>query len=88
MAVRAGQTIGLVDDVLVTAGDERDAVIDATLQRMALEEREVLTIYYGQHVAEADGQALAGRIGAQYPEHAVELRFGGQPFYDFIMSAE
>lgn len=88
VAVRAGQTIGLVDDVLVTAGDARDAAIDATLERMALDEREVLTIYYGQHVAESDAQALADRIGASYPDHAIELRFGGQPFYDFIMSAE
>jgi DAK2 domain fusion protein YloV len=86
--VRAGQTIGLVDDVLVTAGDARDAVIDATLERMALDERELLTIYYGQHVAEPDAQALVERIGAQYPDHSIELRFGGQPFYDFIMSAE
>ncbi|MBC8078402.1 MAG: DAK2 domain-containing protein, partial [Chloroflexales bacterium] len=88
VAVQSGQTIGLVDDVLVTAGDARDAVIDATLERMALAEREVLTIYYGQHVAEADAQALAERIGAQYPNQTIELRFGGQPFYDFIMSAE
>jgi DAK2 domain fusion protein YloV len=88
VAVLAGQTIGLLDDTLVAAGDNRDAVIDQTLEQMGLDEREVLTIYYGQSASETDASALAARLGERYPGPEVDVRPGGQPFYDFIISAE
>ncbi len=88
-AVRAGQTIGLLDDQLVEAGDDRDAVIDAMLDRVDMEDYEVVTIYYGADTTEEQAQALAARIVDRF-EHldTVEVQRGGQPFYDFIISAE
>ena len=41
IAVRAGQTIGLLDGDIITAGDQRDAVIDELLDRMGLDQREI-----------------------------------------------
>jgi uncharacterized protein len=87
--VRSGQTIGLIDGKLVEAGDDRDVVIDALLDRVDMDEYEVVTIYYGATTGEDDAQTLADRITARYDHlDTVEVQPGGQPFYDFIISAE
>jgi uncharacterized protein len=87
--VRSGQTIGLLDGTLVEAGDNRDVVIDAMVERVNMDEYEVVTIYYGATTDEAQAQALAQRITERYDHlDTVEVQRGGQPFYDFIISAE
>lgn len=88
-AVRMGQTIGLLDGTLVEAGDDRDQVADAMLERVDMDDYEIITIYYGATTTEEQAQALAERIMARYTHlDTVEVQCGGQPFYDFIISAE
>jgi DAK2 domain fusion protein YloV len=87
--VRAGQTIGLLDGTLVEAGDERAAVIDAMLDRVNMDEYELVTLYYGANVDEAQAQTLGQKINARYHHLTdVEVQYGGQPFYDFVISVE
>lgn len=88
VSVRAGQTIGLLDGDLVVAGDERLAVIDDLLERMELGEREIVTVYYGAGVTDDAAETLAERVRSNYPDLEVELQNGGQPLYEYIISAE
>jgi uncharacterized protein len=88
ISVRAGQTIGLLDGDLVTAGDDRNAVIEDLLGRMELGEREIVTIYYGEAFSRADADALAEHIQERFADVEVEVQDGGQPLYDYIISAE
>jgi len=87
--VRAGQTIGLLDGTLVEAGDDHDAVIDAMIGHVDMDEYEVVTIYYGDNADDEAARELAERIGERYSHlDSVEVQNGGQPFYDFIISVE
>ncbi|GAC1537776.1 MAG: DAK2 domain-containing protein [Herpetosiphon sp.] len=87
--VHMGQTIGLLDDALVAAGDDRDAIIDEALAKVDLDDYEVVTIYRGASVNDALGQALAQRLKQSYPHlEQVDVQVGGQPFYDFVISIE
>jgi fatty acid kinase len=88
ISVRAGQTIGLLDGDLVTAADDHNAVIEDLLGRMELGEREIVTIYYGEALSRADAEALAEHIQQRFTEVEVEVQDGGQPLYDYIISAE
>ena len=88
IAVRAGQTIGLLDGDIITAGDQRDVVIDELLDRMGLDQCEILTIYYGGATGSADADALSKRLQERYSDLEVEVLDGGQPLYDYIISAE
>jgi len=88
ISIRAGQTIGLLNGDLVTADDDRNAVIEDLMSRMALAEREIVTIYYGQGLSRAEADALAEHIQQRFEEVEVEVQDGGQPLYDFIISAE
>jgi dihydroxyacetone kinase-like predicted kinase len=86
--VRAGQILGLLDGDLVTAADNRTQVIDELLERIGLDQHEILTIYFGQSVDRSDAEALAARIGERFADLEVEVQAGGQPLYDYIISVE
>jgi dihydroxyacetone kinase-like predicted kinase len=55
---------------------------------MGLDEREIVTVYFGQTVERGDAEALATRIGQRFADVEVEVQPGGQPLYDYIISAE
>ncbi len=87
--VHTGQTIGLLDDKLIAAGDDQQAVIDEMLDNVDMADYEVVTIYLGEGIDEARGAALAEHIEERFPDLvSVEVAPGGQPFYDFIISVE
>ena len=88
MDVRAGAVIGLLNDVLSAEGATPDEVVFTLLQQMDATEAEVITIFFGDLVDEAAAEALGQSIEAAYPEQAVEVVFGGQPHYHYIISAE
>lgn len=88
LAVRDGQIIGLVNGDLVTAGEDVTAVVADLLARVNAAEREILTIYYGEGVAEADAEALAEEMRGRYPDLEIEVLDGGQAHYHYVISAE
>jgi len=87
--VKTGQTIGLLDDKLIAAGDDQQSVVDQVLDQIDMEDYEIVTIYRGEGVDLSHARALVERIQARYPAiETVDLQPGGQPFYDYIISIE
>jgi len=86
--VTEGQLIGLVNEKLVAAGSDATQITRDTLGRLAMDQHEIVTVYYGADIAEATAQTLAEQIRAWYPNLEVEVVNGGQPFYDYVISAE
>lgn len=86
--VAEGQYIGLVDGRLIVADDSLHVVLDETLRRMEIGDRELLSLYYGKDVTGEEAEAMAEAINARYPDLEVELLAGGQPHYRYILGAE
>lgn len=86
--VREGQFIGLHNGVLAVAGEDEGTVVLELLRRMGAEEKELITVFYGQDVPQAEAEETASRIREQFPNQEVELVYGGQPYYRYILSAE
>jgi DAK2 domain fusion protein YloV len=86
--VNEGEYIGLVDGRLCTSGSELGKVLTAVLTAMEMDERELLSVYYGEDVSEEEAGELAEQIEAQYDEIEIELLPGGQPYYFYILGAE
>lgn len=86
--VEAGQVIGLVNERLVAAGETIEQVIWPMLEKMALADREILTLYYGDDIQTEQVDELAARISDRYREQEIELVEGGQPYYQYILSVE
>ncbi len=88
VTVQSGQLIGLVNEELVAAGDSLDQVLWPLVEAMALQEREILTLYYGNGIQDEQARQLAAQIAERYPEQEIEVVQGGQPYYHYILSAE
>lgn len=88
LSVRAGEALGLLDDVAAVVGPECDGVALDLMGQMGAADAEVLTIYYGADVAEAGARSLARAANGRYDALEVEVVSGGQPHYPYIMSME
>jgi len=88
LQVEAGQIIGLVDGELAVSGHDIEHVTIETLRRMDADSAEILTLYYGQDISPVEAQALAARVQDEFPDTEIEVIEGGQPHYQYIVSAE
>lgn len=86
--VKEGQIIGLHNGKLaVSSADLKDACLKL-LEEIGLNEYELVTFFYGSRLAKDQANAFVDEIRAIYPDHEIELHEGGQPHYQFILSAE
>lgn len=87
--IHQGDFMGLGDHGILSVGTAISTVALSMVEAMMEEgERELVSIYYGEEVTEADAESLRERIAEKYPECDVELQYGGQPIYYYIISAE
>jgi uncharacterized protein len=86
--VEEGALLGLVDGRLCASGPEMHDILDSILTGMEMEEREILSIYYGQDVTDAEAAAFGRQIEDRYPDVEIELLPGGQSHYFYILGAE
>lgn len=86
--VQTGQIIGLLEDQLVAAGSEVTEVVQAVLRHTAAAAHEVITLYYGAHIADEEAESLAESVRLRYPDREVAVLWGGQPYYHYIIGIE
>ena len=60
----------------------------AALKAMLDDESELVTIYYGCDVKEEDAEKLKEEAESLFPDKELELQYGGQPIYYYMISAE
>jgi len=88
LQVQAGAVIGLLNGGLTATGVSTEAVVYSLLEQMAAQEREIISLYYGQNVTPSQAEALQQQVKQRYFRQEVELVDGGQPHYSFIISVE
>ncbi len=86
--VREGDYIGLINGNLTIAGQHIESVVQDTLQRMGIDQYEIVTLYYGEDITADEAQQTAQRIKQYYSHLEIEVVNGGQPYYTYIVSAE
>ncbi len=86
--IKQGDFMGIGDHGILSVGkDVTDVAFDMVKEMMA-DDLELISIYYGEDVTEDAANALKARVEETYPSCDVELQFGGQPIYYYIISAE
>ena len=88
LKIRKKQIISLLDNELITVGNNAIEVLMDTLNKISLEENEILTIYYGSDTTLAEAEKAAVTIREKYPKLQVEIIRGSQPHYNYIISVE
>lgn len=88
LSVQHGDFIGLRNGKLVVRGESLHEVSLDLLKKMEAAKGSLITLYYGNFVAQAAAQDFAETVRGEYPDLDVELAYGGQPHYHFIVSVE
>ena len=86
--IKQGDFMGIGDHGILSVGT---AITDVTLQmidEMMSDERELISIYYGSEIQEEDAENLRAQVESKYSSCDVELQYGGQPIYYYIVSVE
>nr|MDE6213480.1 DAK2 domain-containing protein [Lachnospiraceae bacterium] len=86
--IRQGDFMGLGDNGILSVGTAISTVAFELVGAMMTPEKELISIYYGEEIAEEDAEKLKAQIAEKYPDCDIELQCGGQPIYYYIISAE
>lgn len=86
--IKKDDYMGIGDDGLLAVGRDMTEVAEKTVAAMVDEDSELISIYYGCDVEEADAEALRAALADAYTSCDIELQFGGQPIYYYVISVE
>lgn len=86
--IRKGDYMGIGDKGILSVGASVSEVAKATVAEMVTEDSELISIYYGSDVTEEDAEAFRQAVEAEHSSCDVELQYGGQPIYYYVMSVE
>lgn len=88
--IRQGDYMGIGDAGILTVGTDLDEItlgmIDSMMENE--DELELISIYYGSDVTEEAAEKLSSAVAEKYSGCDVELQYGGQPIYYYVVSAE
>ena len=86
--IHEGDIMGIGDNGILATGSTIEDTTFESLKKIVTDETEIISIYYGEDVSEEDAEKLRARAAQEFSSCDVELQFGGQPIYYYILSAE
>ncbi len=87
-SIKQGDYMGIGDSGILSVGKDMEAVTKEMVAQMADEDSAIISVYYGEEVEEATAQKLGAELEEQYPDCEVEVHYGGQPIYYYVISVE
>ncbi len=88
MEIHEGDIMAIGDHGMLAVDTSVLGAAKAALEAMLNEDSELVTIYYGSDVTEADAEAFRKQAEEEFPDKEIELQYGGQPIYYYMISAE
>ena len=86
--IHEGDYMGIGDDGILAVGKERESVVLSMLEKLVNEDASLISVYYGDEVEEKTAGKLKEQIEKKWPDFDVELQYGGQPVYYYLLSVE
>lgn len=86
--IKTGDILGLSGSKIVTVGETPDAVLSELAEKITDDDTEFITLYYGEDITAQEAQHAAEMLENQCDEIEVTVKYGGQPLYYYIISAE
>lgn len=86
--IKEGDIIGLDRSDILEVGSDITSVTKALIESLNHEDYSVITLYYGEDVDKEDANELLEMLEEEYDEMDIELIYGGQPLYYYLISLE
>lgn len=88
LAVDQGQPIALLNGQLAAVGDTVEGAAQALLEKARADESELITLYYGSDVKPEQAEQFAATLADVFPDQEIQVVYGGQPLYPYLISIE
>ena len=86
--IQEGDIMGIGDKGILTVGKSVEGTALDTLREMVDDDSELISIYYGSDISEAEANEFLEMAQNACPDCEIELHSGGQPIYYYLMSVE
>ena len=86
--IKQGDFMGIGDNGILSVGSDMKDVTLKMIDEMMSEDMELISIYYGADVTEEDAEGIRDEVEKKYGSCDIELQYGGQPIYYYIVSVE
>ena len=88
MQIRQNDYMGIGDKAILAVGTDLKETTMKMIDAMVDEDSAIVSIYYGEDTKEEDANALGEKIGEAFPDVEIEVHYGGQPIYYYVISVE
>ena len=86
--IKEGDYMGIGDAGILSVGQNMEETTQLMIDEMVDEDSAIICIYYGEEITEDAANELGAALEEKYPELEVEIHFGGQPIYYYVISVE
>ncbi|MCL5038299.1 MAG: DAK2 domain-containing protein [Firmicutes bacterium] len=86
--IAEGDILGLIDGEIAVTGQDTGDVLLRLVETMVEPEVAIVTVFYGEMVEREHAAELEDRLKTRFPELEIEMHYGGQPIYYFLVSVE
>ncbi len=86
--IKQGDIMGIGDKTIMAVGSGINSTALELIKCLADEDSELISLYYGEEIKEEDANKLAEEVMEEYPNLDVEVHYGGQPIYYYVLSVE
>ena len=83
-----GDKIGLSDKDVIAKGKDVDSTVESMLETLINDDTCSVMLYYGNEVKQEEAEALRDKLREKYEMVDIDVVFGGQPVYYYLMSIE
>ncbi len=88
VTIKQGDYMGIGDSGILGVGGDIAEVTEMIVDKIADDTTELISLYYGSDIKQEEADALCESITSKFPNCDVEVQYGGQPIYYYIVSAE
>ena len=86
--IHEGDIMGIGDSGILADGKDLEETTKELIANLVDEDSELISIYYGEEVSEEDAEKFTEEITELYPDVDVDIQFGGQPIYYYVLAVE
>ena len=86
--VKRGDYIGLAKKGIIARGNDYQTVALDTIKKIVKKDSNIITIYWGRDSNKVKAKSLYQNLKNEFPDIEIQLYYGGQFYYYYIVSVE
>jgi len=86
--VKRGDYIGLAKKEIIARGNDYQTVALDTIKKIVKKDSNIITIYWGRDSNKVKAKSLYQNLKNEFPDIEIQLYYGGQFYYYYIVSVE